>query len=296
MIIKNKQKSFTLIELLVVIVIIGILAGVIMISTSSSIDKANIAKVKVFEESVQNNLAANMISAWDADHVTKDTTWTLNDKWGNNNGTFYNGTGIVCSSTSGSEACPQITQDKIMGNVLSFENGYIDLGNNKSLHEKSFTIAFWIKQFDNSIRGIISKQYLPTNGEGWRLFQNAYNIEFDGYGEIGNLTVLNNIGNWVHISAVFNHNEKKMDLYKNGVLGSSKSDVIINNSNDKPLLLGYASNYFFKGSMNNIKLYNTALSSSQVKQNYIAGLNSVLANGNISKQEYNERLEFLSSN
>jgi prepilin-type N-terminal cleavage/methylation domain-containing protein len=53
----NKQKSFTLIELLVVIVIIGILAGVIMISTSSSIDKANIAKVKVFEESVQNNLA-----------------------------------------------------------------------------------------------------------------------------------------------------------------------------------------------------------------------------------------------
>ena len=37
--IKNKQKSFTLIELLVVIVIIGILAGVIMISTSSSIDK-----------------------------------------------------------------------------------------------------------------------------------------------------------------------------------------------------------------------------------------------------------------
>ncbi|MGI6341031.1 MAG: type II secretion system protein [Minisyncoccales bacterium] len=42
----KKNKSFTLIELLVVIVIIGILAGVIMISTSSSIQKANIAKVK----------------------------------------------------------------------------------------------------------------------------------------------------------------------------------------------------------------------------------------------------------
>ena len=44
----TKQKSFTLIELLVVIVIIGILAGVIMISTSSSIDKANFAKAKLF--------------------------------------------------------------------------------------------------------------------------------------------------------------------------------------------------------------------------------------------------------
>ena len=61
---KTNNKSFTLIELLVVIVIIGILAGVIMISTSSSIDKANIAKSKVFEESVQNNLAANMVSRW----------------------------------------------------------------------------------------------------------------------------------------------------------------------------------------------------------------------------------------
>ena len=54
------NKSFTLIELLVVIVIIGILAGVIMISTSSSINKASIAKLKVFKESVQNNLAVSM--------------------------------------------------------------------------------------------------------------------------------------------------------------------------------------------------------------------------------------------
>jgi len=69
------NKSFTLIELLVVIVIIGILAGVIMISTSSSIDKANIAKLKVFEESVANNLAANMVSRWKLDG-------NANDSWG----------------------------------------------------------------------------------------------------------------------------------------------------------------------------------------------------------------------
>ncbi|MFA7157144.1 MAG: prepilin-type N-terminal cleavage/methylation domain-containing protein [Bacilli bacterium] len=53
MIIKNKQTSFTLIELLVVIVIIGILAGLIMISTSSSINKASIAKAKVFDDSTK---------------------------------------------------------------------------------------------------------------------------------------------------------------------------------------------------------------------------------------------------
>lgn len=43
----NKKSSFTLIELLVVIVIIGILASVIIISTSSNIGKANNAKLQV---------------------------------------------------------------------------------------------------------------------------------------------------------------------------------------------------------------------------------------------------------
>jgi len=119
-IVMNKQKSFTLIELLVVIVIIGILAGVITISTSSSIDKANIAKSKVFEESVQNNLAAHMVSAWDADHVTKGVTWVLNDKWGNNNGTFYDNTSTACTTS----LCPQIVADNQMGNVLSFDGVY----------------------------------------------------------------------------------------------------------------------------------------------------------------------------
>jgi len=80
MIIENKQKSFTLIELLVVIVIIGILAGVIMISTSSSIDKANVAKAKTFSESIKNNLMLNLVSEWNFD----DSSNPYKDFWGNN--------------------------------------------------------------------------------------------------------------------------------------------------------------------------------------------------------------------
>ncbi|HOI60242.1 MAG TPA: prepilin-type N-terminal cleavage/methylation domain-containing protein [Candidatus Pacearchaeota archaeon] len=76
---KNNLGSFTLIELLVVIVIIGILAGTIMISTSSSVTKGNIAKGKVFEESVQNNLSVGMVSRWKLD----ETSGTVAvDSWG----------------------------------------------------------------------------------------------------------------------------------------------------------------------------------------------------------------------
>ncbi|MGI6341159.1 MAG: type II secretion system protein [Minisyncoccales bacterium] len=85
MIIKNKQKSFTLIELLVVIVIIGILAGVIMISTSSSIDKANFAKAQAFSSTVQNELLLNLVSEWTFDEPEENGK--TKDTWGNNHGT-----------------------------------------------------------------------------------------------------------------------------------------------------------------------------------------------------------------
>jgi len=50
----------------------------------------------------------------------------------------------------------------------------------------------------------------------------------------------------------------------------------------------------FKGLIDDVRIYNTALSTSQIKQEYIAGLNSLLANNNISKEEYDQRLNSLS--
>ncbi len=106
MINRNKNKSFTLIELLVVIVIIGILAGVIMISTSSSIDKANRTKIKSFSEATKNSMLLNLISDWNFDNVSGTVGSALvagtsvNDLWGINHGTANSGpilkNGIDC--------------------------------------------------------------------------------------------------------------------------------------------------------------------------------------------------------
>ncbi|MDD4662200.1 MAG: prepilin-type N-terminal cleavage/methylation domain-containing protein, partial [Candidatus Pacebacteria bacterium] len=79
------NKSFTLIELLVVIVIIGILAGVIIVSTSSSINKANLAKAQSFSNTVQNELLLNLVSEWSFDNSSN----IGEDTWGNNDGTVY---------------------------------------------------------------------------------------------------------------------------------------------------------------------------------------------------------------
>lgn len=49
------------------------------------------------------------------------------------------------------------------------------------------------------------------------------------------------------------------------------------------------------GVVDEIKLFDKTLSSSQIKKEYIAGLNSLLANNNISKEEYNLQIESLAS-
>jgi len=89
-IMNNKNKSFTLIELLVVIVIIGILAGVIMISTSSSINKANFAKAQAFSSTVQNELLSNLVSEWTFNEPQEGNI--TKDSWGNNHGTVVGAT------------------------------------------------------------------------------------------------------------------------------------------------------------------------------------------------------------
>jgi len=133
-----KTKSFTLIELLVVIVIIGILAGVIIVSVSSSISKANIAKVKVFENSIQNELGANMVSRWKLDEIVGTTTTP--DAWGNNTGTLGDGVTASTYPTSKEES------ECVTGKCMYFDgaNDYINCGNGTILNVQDITLSIWI--------------------------------------------------------------------------------------------------------------------------------------------------------
>jgi len=293
-----KNKSFTLIELLVVIVIIGILAGVIIVSTSSSISKANIAKVKVFENSIQNELGANMVSRWKLDEIVGTTTTP--DAWGSNTGTL--GDGVTTSTYPALKTEAECVTGKCM--YFDGTNDYINCGNGNNLNiSNTITIGAWIKPIaDNNFRIILQKglwnQLVVRKESDNNLMFRLYYTDATNSGEFEpfNLTE-----DFQYITIVWDNSLVSNNLkgYKNGILEKQTTNGVgktIFSSTGNFIIGTDGGTEVFKGLIDDVRIYNAALSSAQIKQEYVAGLNSLLANGNILKEEYNKRIENIGSN
>jgi len=274
------NKSFTLIELLVVIVIIGILAGVIMISTSSSIDKANIAKLKIFEESVANDLAANMVSRWKLDGNT-------NDSWGTSTGTAAN-----ITYTQGYDGTANGAA------VFNGTSSYIDCGNASNLTSDYRTFSAWAKFNTISSNMFIVKKRYSADGDAleYRQETKSFRVSFLINSswktlETGHVLTINDIGKWFFV--VGTYNGSYLRIYENGILMNSLAVSGKIDSNSYSVQISRDVAEWWNGAIDDVRIYDAALSSSQIKQNYIAGLDSLLSNGNISKEDYNQRINEL---
>jgi len=283
-----KSKSFTLIELLVVIVIIGILAGVIIVSVSSSINKANFAKAQSFSNTVQNELLGDLVSEWTFNSPA--VSGKTEDSWGNNDGTLMGANGLPQIQTK--ENC-------VYGTCYLFdgEDDYIDCGDGVDTRfTNNITISAWIKPLGtNNYETVISRLdsiRLATKNDGTVLFY-LYGIKLwliNGKTELYD-------GNWHYISATYNSNlsTNNMSLYIDGHLSSYYTATGSFNYVPGSINIGHYGPLYhsFKGLIDDVRIYNEALSSAQIKQQYVAGLNSLLAKGSISKEEYNDKIEIL---
>jgi prepilin-type N-terminal cleavage/methylation domain-containing protein len=283
------EKAFTLIELLVVIAIVGILAGLAVVNMSGATEAARIAKLKVYSNSIRSSLMGNRVSEWRFDETSGTTTA---DTVGTNTGTLN---GFNFDSTSGWRSGPSC----VSGGCLQLDgtDDYVTIPNDLTGGFSEITVEAWVKgsQAANLFVAPGNAIILHFRGAGF------YLVAEDG-------TVSNYLGwssapeldKWIHLVATWNGT--KMALYQNGSKQSSTRDWS-GGTTGKLLSSGafYIGKYFnagqpyFKGQIDDVRVYKQALTLTQIRSDYLAGLDKLLANGQITNQDYQKRLADLNS-
>jgi prepilin-type N-terminal cleavage/methylation domain-containing protein len=286
----GKKKAFTLVELLVVIAIVGLLSTIVLVSTSGLREQAEIAKTLQWSKSVDSLLGANAVGIWSMDENPASQGTVIKDMsgWGND-GTLNTGETGINKSVTG-----------VMGNALSFDgvDDYIDCGNDSSLNiTDAITIEAWVKL--NSGWGIGSSWMAIVDRSWGEDPRTSYSLVFRGTS--GDLRLYRTNGtvigtktswpaNWYHIVGI--SSEAGGYLYINGTLDGSTPIAGFDTGANFNFRIGRSLNNQvpFNGFIDEVRIYNQALTASQIKSQYYAGLNRLLVKGLMDQNEYQEKL------
>lgn len=260
------KKAFTLIELLVVISIIGLLSSIVLVSFQGSKEKARIAKILEFSQSLYHVLGVNAVGIWGLDESPASNGTTIIDSSGNGkNGTLITNDGLTNKSVPG-----------IIGQALSFDGvgDYINLGNPTTLKPATFTITLWVYPKESKWMYYLSKGYYAANHialgyhttyPGWWI---AYNLSSNNWGTF----VMNR---WAFLTIVYDGTS--FILYENGAW---KKNVVVAfdlTSNTQEWWIGVengpqSSSRYWNGLIDEVYIYSQALSTAQIQKLYVEGL------------------------
>lgn len=292
------NKSFTLLEILIVTVLIGTLSAFILVGINSITNSANITKSKAFSNSLKNTLITDIIGEWKLNEGTGTNAY---DSWKSNNGTLY-----------GTPSWVDI--NCISAKCIEFDGAddYVRVDDNDSLDTtEDYTIAFWA--YNNTG----SKTYptlfnrrgqSATNGFFWCYTENS-----GGYDDIRyqysngvnyasvNFQNILTAYKWTYLAFVFTNSNKTLKLYKNGLYTNDPKTL----TNAMPVIegnlfigvySGSTASYTFKGKIEDFIIFNNALPTTLIKQEYYAGINKLFSNRLIEKQEYMAKIKELLAN
>ncbi|MDD5568881.1 MAG: prepilin-type N-terminal cleavage/methylation domain-containing protein [Candidatus Pacebacteria bacterium] len=295
-------KGFTLIELMVAILIVGVLSGLIiaMISMSGAQDNANLNKNKMTAAQWKNSLIDNLVGDWNFDETSGTTAYNSSDYGSNLNGTF-----------SASPPTRKSGGDCISGGCLEFDgtDDFVSVTDSTPfLPLADSTVALW------AYNGLCTKSYptfynrhsqSATLGFWWVYTggTNETNITWQfSNGTAYTSTTWSNVfeaSKWSYLVFAYNNTAKTVTLYVNSTAKTTQSVA-----NALPVLSGTlyvgaynatVSNYAYKGKIDELQVFDKILTVSQIQQKYFAGVNKLLARGEISIADYAERLASLKS-
>ena len=234
--------------------------------------------------------SASLVAHWRFDETGGTTAF---DSVGGVNGTLVGGATFI-------------TTGGVAGGAIQFTNGYVNMGNNFA-STPTFSVQAWIKTdpSDTSSMTPVAKHWAGI-GQGYCL---SVNNVYDGYTQndlagfrsigvghpsptaVGGPAV--NDGLWHQLVGV--HNNGATSLYVDGNLVGSGGGGYSNNSAD--FMVGGLFNHYgtpgnaFHGLIDEVKIYNNALTENDVKALYSSTLNPVPISPNheFSLEEYTQK-------
>ena len=221
-----------------IVCFIGVVSAVCII--------ANIAEAQV---------ATNgLVSYWSLDAI-KDNT--IEDVWGENDGTIFGN--------------PKIAEGKI-GTALNGDD-HIVCGDDPSilLVDTDFSVSLWFNADIVTENIYLISTYSTQNGKWYLLNVSGGNLIFAIDDDVTKTEIGSplNAGQWYHAVGV-REKGNEIRLYVNGVLEASAADQTEEIDSDSPVYIGdrLAGARAFKGSIDEIAIYNRVLSENEITQNY----------------------------
>lgn len=303
--------GFTVIELMVVVVIIGVVAGAIVLRNQTAVDQGKLSKAKSFATSIPVTLAGNFVANWKFDQVNVPSSNLTPDSWGGNDGTL---------GYSGSYSVPSLqTSGCVFDNCLQFSSAantgnYVSCSDNSELQlTKYYTIEFWIYRSSDIglTERIISRTTNSTAGsyDLWVQILTTDQVQIGlikststGATLAGNTVI--GLSQWYHVVA--SKDESNFYIYVNGTLDNSgvtsgltmgDARVTVGNTlNMGRLGSGGTWYYGFNGKLDDVRIYNYTFKLGEVQNHYLVGIKNLLKNGQISPAEYASRITQLNQN
>ena len=264
----NKNKAFTLIELLVVISIIGVLSSIVLVSFSGSRDRAKLATAQQFDAQVSHALGAYAVGIW---RFEEGSGIDIYDESGfGNDGTFSgNPTPVFPDGVySGTKA-------------LQFDgvNDYVNCGDGASLNfgTSTWTVEAWVNPSDINNVAAIAAKGIYSGANDWLLYfySNQLRLCRDGDYTSCATDASDLLNTWHHVVVLRDDNDDGV-IFIDGEEKERETDFWqgYTITNNKMVTIGARENgtsAFLNGAIDNVAIYNEALSSAQIQQHFAAG-------------------------
>ncbi len=293
--------GFTLIELLVVVVVIGILAGMSFVMIQGVIDMARRARSKSFSKSIQLQLALNEVGVWrfDDNPLIPVISGVHDDSgWGNH--------GTLRLGDEGNTSLEVAWVQGVFGKALRFDgkddrvliHGSVSLDTPNAL-----TMEAWVfDRGDGTIAATIVKDTYKTHARIFQLRRNTDNRAiwhvWSNTGVRSVLTPVDSwaINRWFHITGTARvvAGGIEVRLYKDGVFRGREliggTSIAVNTAEPIRIAHGGEFPFFKKQYIDEVRIYNRALEVFAIQERYVKGLESLLARGIITEEEFNNRI------